>query len=269
LAAAALGGILAVMPTVVSAAATDYTDRAETDFETFVSETYPDSEISPGPHCSVNEDFYVTADCEALVDGEHVAYIGRWNEFRDPEGFDNWQTPEAIAAEDAAADAFVTWAKDKYGLDFGEEDETIYGWPSCSVTDTEGFCGGTAADGRDISAEVTITPNGYEFTSEFVDVAAIDTPIADAIDTCVTEGDSDLSYSTYDGYEILDEGHSAVAHSSDAFDCLREGLGWPDWISEQVSFEIELWQTIPFDGYTITWDEGRAIVYDQTVSGTE
>ena len=264
----------------------DRLQQAYDDFDVVIEERLVDVyRASVVPSCYLDVDGN-TATCMLALEDDFVRYVGEWSPVTESFDFEYSQTPQQVAAEEEddridrirskAYDAFTVWVTDTYalGLDYGD----------CSgPDDTVSSCAATTRDGRPISARVTVQPDpdealhfttgpdDYEFTADFEDVTAFDTPLTNSVDACVIRADDDeLRYDDGDGYEVLDEGHSVVVNSAEAFDCLREQLGWPEWISAQVGDDeaASVGQTLPFDGFTISQREGSVIVYDETVSGT-
>jgi hypothetical protein len=86
---------------------------ADSYFLSFVDEELDYDEISAARYCSVSGEEGVgegiVASCEAMVDGEYFTSTGDYNSF--DEGFDDWHTPEDLAAEAEASAAFVTWVE--------------------------------------------------------------------------------------------------------------------------------------------------------------
>jgi hypothetical protein len=297
----ALGATVLGVPKIASATvrmdSSEHQALADEGFHTYLVETFPDAEISASPYCTVtieDDDEYplATATCEALVDGEHVAYVGEFNDY-DGGDYIGWETVEEAVAEEQAEVQFPTWVTETYDVELSAD-----GHASCQVMRPDNddpwmSCEGNLADGRSIEATAPLPSDGasFEFVTEFRDGPEFDTLIADAVHACGVDVEPDwettvtdeegnsvdedgnvilFDEATFEDYTVMDTGHSVEVGGDleESFSCLAEQLGLPEWLVAQVddSYDVPVWTAVTVGGYTARWLDDYVIVYDDEVA---
>ena len=114
--------------------------------------------------------------------------------------------------------AFIDWAATTYGRLTLDPDTVRCGWFDRGVGDDVIECSGDFTDGQYMYASTPIDADPPVFESEFVDVEAFDTPIAQAVSACDLAEDPD-------DFTLGDEGHTVLLDDYlDTYPCIAEPL---------------------------------------------
>lgn len=261
-----------------------YQNRAEITFTEYLIDTQGSSTVSPGPYCSVSED-YQTASCQAEVDGVIQAWVGTLSE--PDEGYFVWLTAESVAAS-AAVDA-ATSPEEAFTVDAGAAGHTLTD-VECAVHEqpypyTEYICHGTTpnpdgANFKDLRWAGTVVEYGGNDRSVYSDIVDdllanpysfgesnpdIDnTVLTIAAQECIDMGGGEVS--AYD-LQFADRGHAVGVSDEDDIECLLGVLGLPTWpyyalVTAPLYFEgFGMMVALDSDG-----GYGGLVIFDDTVA---